>query len=133
MVTIEMVTAAPPTGKSAAVWVTGQALSIVGALMLCLVVQIAVIGQLAHNRDQDRAYAAFRDQLANATAPAGGRVLHRRQHGSGRLIGNFRCHGAKFLDCAWFSGTSFAEHVDFTATTFAGRPQELVTEVVHIR
>ncbi|MEV0066683.1 class E sortase [Amycolatopsis sp. NPDC050768] len=72
MVTIETGTAAPPTGKPAAVWVTGQALSIVGALMLCLVVQIAVIGQLAHNRDQDRAYAAFRDQLANATAPAGG-------------------------------------------------------------
>lgn len=50
----------------------GQALSILAALMLCLVAQFGLIGALAHNRDQDRAYAAFRDQLANATAPAGG-------------------------------------------------------------
>ncbi|MFF4595153.1 pentapeptide repeat-containing protein [Amycolatopsis sp. CA-161197] len=41
--------------------------------------------------------------------------------GNGRLIGNFRCRGAKFLDYAWFSGTVFAENADFTETTFAGR------------
>ncbi|WP_410597424.1 sortase [Amycolatopsis sp. lyj-23] len=60
--------AAPP----AVVRPAGQALSIAAALMLCLVAQFAVIGALAHNRDQDRAYDTFRDQLANATAPAGG-------------------------------------------------------------
>ncbi|QRP46352.1 pentapeptide repeat-containing protein [Amycolatopsis sp. FDAARGOS 1241] len=41
--------------------------------------------------------------------------------GNGRLIGNFRCRGTKFLDYAWFSGTAFAENADFTETTFAGR------------
>ncbi|MEV6896069.1 pentapeptide repeat-containing protein [Amycolatopsis sp. NPDC051372] len=41
--------------------------------------------------------------------------------GDGRLIGNFRCRGAKFLDYAWFSGTVFTENADFTETTFAGR------------
>jgi len=40
--------------------------------------------------------------------------------GSGRLIGMFRCKGARFLDNAWFSGTRFAELADFTNTTFAG-------------
>jgi LPXTG-site transpeptidase (sortase) family protein len=64
--------AVPLKGKPAAVRLAGQALSIVAALTLCLVAQFALIGALAHNRDQDRAYAAFRDQLANATAPVGG-------------------------------------------------------------
>jgi LPXTG-site transpeptidase (sortase) family protein len=63
---------APPlTGKPAAVRLTGQALSILGALALCLVAQLTLIGVLAHNRDQDQAYAEFRDQLATATAPVG--------------------------------------------------------------
>lgn len=62
----------PLGGKPAAVRLAGQALSIVAALTLCLVAQFALIGALAHNRDQDRAYDAFRDQLANAKAPVGG-------------------------------------------------------------
>jgi hypothetical protein len=40
--------------------------------------------------------------------------------GSGRLIGMFRCKGARFEGHAWFSGTGFAELADFTNTTFAG-------------
>jgi LPXTG-site transpeptidase (sortase) family protein len=66
--------AALPTGprKPAAVRFAGQALTILAGLMLCLVAQFVVLGALAHNRDQDRAYDAFRDQLANATAPVGG-------------------------------------------------------------
>ena len=38
----------------------------------------------------------------------------------GRLIGRFRCRGAKFLDYAWFSGTRFSERADFTETVFSG-------------
>ncbi|ADJ47407.1 peptidase C60, sortase A and B [Amycolatopsis mediterranei S699] len=65
--------AAPPaTAPPAAARLAGQSLSIAAALMLCLVAQFGLIGALAHNRDQDRAYDTFRDQLANATAPAGG-------------------------------------------------------------
>ncbi|WP_245633869.1 sortase [Amycolatopsis jejuensis] len=62
----------PPPARHTAMRLAGQALSIAAALMLCLVAQVGLIGALAHNRDQDRAYASFRDQLANATAPAGG-------------------------------------------------------------
>jgi hypothetical protein len=40
--------------------------------------------------------------------------------GSGRLIGLFRCKGARFEGHAWFSGTGFAELAEFTNTTFAG-------------
>jgi sortase A len=50
----------------------GQAICIVAALALCLVAQLTLLGVLSHNRDQDRAYNAFRVQLANATAPVGG-------------------------------------------------------------
>ncbi|MGV9364311.1 pentapeptide repeat-containing protein [Amycolatopsis sp. NPDC003731] len=39
---------------------------------------------------------------------------------SGRQVGYFRCRGAVFERHAWFSGTKFAEDVDFTGTTFAG-------------
>ncbi|GLY36060.1 hypothetical protein Amsp01_020840 [Amycolatopsis sp. NBRC 101858] len=41
--------------------------------------------------------------------------------GPGRLLGYFRCRGAVFESHAWFSGTTFAEGVEFTDTTFAGR------------
>ncbi|HEX3788073.1 MAG TPA: pentapeptide repeat-containing protein [Pseudonocardiaceae bacterium] len=40
--------------------------------------------------------------------------------GAGRLVGNFRCRGARFADRAWFSGTVFAENADFSGTTFGG-------------
>jgi hypothetical protein len=40
--------------------------------------------------------------------------------GSGRLVGMFRCKGARFESNAWFSGTHFAELADFTNTEFAG-------------
>ncbi|MET8994723.1 pentapeptide repeat-containing protein [Amycolatopsis sp. NPDC004169] len=39
---------------------------------------------------------------------------------TGRQVGYFRCRGAVFESRAWFSGTKFAESVDFTGTTFAG-------------
>ncbi|TCO62420.1 sortase [Actinocrispum wychmicini] len=58
--------------------IAGQAICIVAALALCLVAQLAVIGVLAHNRDQDTRYNSFRVELANATAPVGGLDKTRR-------------------------------------------------------
>ncbi|GAB2976005.1 sortase [Saccharothrix stipae] len=47
----------------------GQMLAILGALLLCFVLQFAAIGTLKHDRDQSRAYDELRGLLANATAP----------------------------------------------------------------
>ena len=52
--------------------IAGQAVCIIAALALCLVLQFALLGVLLHNRDQDRSYNDFRVQLANATAPVSG-------------------------------------------------------------
>ncbi|WP_228769857.1 sortase [Actinokineospora alba] len=47
----------------------GQMFAILGAVLLCFVAQLALIGAVKHERDQDRAFTDFRYQLANATAP----------------------------------------------------------------
>ncbi|PSL52214.1 LPXTG-site transpeptidase (sortase) family protein [Saccharothrix carnea] len=57
-----------------------QMLVILGALLLCFVLQFAAIGILKHDRDQSRAYDELRGLLANATAPVaavdeGGRLI----------------------------------------------------------
>ncbi|HJQ48872.1 MAG TPA: sortase [Amycolatopsis sp.] len=70
---------APPAGP-AGMRIAGHALTIVGVLALSLLLQLALIGRLQHNRDQDRNFAEFRSQLANATAPvasldSGGHLL----------------------------------------------------------
>jgi sortase A len=64
----------------------GQAVCIIAALALCLVGQLALIGVLAHNSDQDRAYNDFRIQLANATAPVSGMDQDRRLLADGTPI-----------------------------------------------
>lgn len=58
--------------------IAGQAVCIIAALALCLVGQLALLGVLSHNRDQDRSYNDFRIQLANATAPVSGMDGDRR-------------------------------------------------------
>ncbi|WP_026421377.1 class D sortase [Actinokineospora inagensis] len=50
----------------------GHMIAIVGAVMLCFVAQLTLIGGIKHDRDQNTAYTDFRVQLANATAPVGG-------------------------------------------------------------
>lgn len=49
----------------------GASLTILGVLLLGFAVNLAVIGQVRHDRDQQVAYSHFRGQLANATAPVG--------------------------------------------------------------
>ncbi|WP_285612115.1 sortase [Actinokineospora globicatena] len=57
----------------------GQMLAILGAVLLCFVAQLTLLGALKHERDQNSAYTALRADLANATAPvtglADGRLL----------------------------------------------------------
>ncbi|SES37368.1 sortase [Actinokineospora terrae] len=57
----------------------GQMLAILGAVLLCFVAQLTLLGGLKHERDQNSAYDAFRTDLAKATAPVtgldGGRLL----------------------------------------------------------
>ncbi|CRK62103.1 Sortase family protein [Alloactinosynnema sp. L-07] len=47
----------------------GQMFAILGAVLLCFVAQLALIGAAKHARDQERALVDFRVELANATAP----------------------------------------------------------------
>ncbi|WP_436494469.1 sortase [Actinokineospora sp. HUAS TT18] len=61
---------APPRHKETpGLLLAGQMLAILGAVLLCFVAQLALIGAIKHERDQDRAYTEFRHELANATAP----------------------------------------------------------------
>ncbi|RLK54092.1 sortase [Actinokineospora cianjurensis] len=83
--------AAPPPGvphagppryrpERPALVMAGQMLAILGAVLLCFVAQLTLLGGLKHERDQNSAYNAFRTDLAKATAPVtaldgGGRLL----------------------------------------------------------
>jgi sortase A len=66
--------------------IAGQAICIIAALALCLAGQLALLGVLSHNRDQERAYDGFRVQLANATAPVGGLDGNRRLLADGTAV-----------------------------------------------
>ncbi|HVK24492.1 MAG TPA: sortase [Actinokineospora sp.] len=70
----------PREPESPGLVLAGQMLAILGAVLLCFVAQLALIGAIKHERDQDRAYDDFRRELAKATAPVaavndGGRLL----------------------------------------------------------
>jgi LPXTG-site transpeptidase (sortase) family protein len=51
--------------------VVGQVLGIVAALALSFLMELAVLGNLRHDRDQAKLAAEFRSELANAIAPVG--------------------------------------------------------------
>ncbi|NUR31570.1 MAG: sortase [Catenulispora sp.] len=51
--------------------VVGASLTILAVLLLGFVANLALVGELRHERDQHVAYATLREQLANATAPTG--------------------------------------------------------------
>ncbi|MET9874372.1 sortase [Actinacidiphila glaucinigra] len=52
--------------------VAGAALSILAALLLGFVVDVGLLGQIRHARDQQVDYASLRGDLANGVAPVGG-------------------------------------------------------------
>jgi len=60
--------AAPPVPGA---FLPGAAAAILAVLALGFVVNLLVLGQLRHSRDQQEAYASYRGQLANGTAPVG--------------------------------------------------------------
>lgn len=57
--------------RAPAAYVAGTALTILGALLLGLALDVAAVGRLRHARDQRSGYALLRGELANATAPVG--------------------------------------------------------------
>ena len=68
------VAAEPPPSDAptrAAFFTTGTALTILGALLLGFLLDATVVGQIRHDRDRQVAYAQFRYDLANGTAPTG--------------------------------------------------------------
>jgi sortase A len=51
--------------------VVGASLTILAILLLGFVANLALLGEVRHERDQHVAYASLREELANATAPTG--------------------------------------------------------------
>lgn len=64
-VAAELVTSRP------AMRILGSVLAVISILCLSLLAQLAVIGALAHDRDQDKAFRELRDNLAKGIAPVG--------------------------------------------------------------
>jgi sortase A len=67
----EQPAADPPTPDRTGFWLTGVALTVLGALLLGFLADVWVIGSLRHSRDQQVEYEHFRYALANASAPVG--------------------------------------------------------------
>lgn len=59
------------TGRGGRDIAVGSALSILASLLLCLVVDVTILGHLRQNRDQATDYARLRLDLASGTLPVG--------------------------------------------------------------
>lgn len=59
----------PATGRDRPLFVPSSVMTIVSVMALTFLVTIGVAGSVRHARDQQTAYADFRAELANATAP----------------------------------------------------------------
>jgi LPXTG-site transpeptidase (sortase) family protein len=51
--------------------IIGSVLAMISILSLSLLAQLAILGGLAHDRDQDKAFRELRNSLANSIAPVG--------------------------------------------------------------
>lgn len=59
------------SGRSAEFLLVAQVLGIIAVLALSFLIELGLLGNLRHDRDQVQLAAQFRDELANAVAPVG--------------------------------------------------------------
>ncbi|WP_018687222.1 sortase [Actinokineospora enzanensis] len=76
----------PAAANTPHIRLVGQMLGILGAVLLCFVAQLTLIGLVKHDRDQNTAYTEFRAKLANQTAPVSGLTTEGRLLDSGTPV-----------------------------------------------